>query len=391
MAVQLRPPDVSTFKVRTTFEDGLGVRVCAFDNPSGQLLETLCLRPTLTAAPSFEFALRERTATLANFRPESYSHVRRAEHVGGASGGLVVVSEHVAGARLSKVLDLAERHRVRIDFDSVLHLTRQLLRAVRLLHDVAPGVSHGALAPERLIVTPEGRFVVAEYVLGSALERVQFTRQRLWRDLHIAMPATVRAVRFDQRVGVTQIGAVALSLVLGRPLTVYEYPGQLDGLLNLALEASVPRDQEPRLPALRTWLSRAPQLDLRRSFPSAGSALVALDDVLTDQAGGGRAARRAPDTARPLRFFERVTARRLRTPNPEPGIPDLHVPARLCHRERSPRGPARGGGMLHSYIHGRSDSSHSRRSAHLGKRFRMRRTPGATGCHRRRHPLTARQ
>ena len=284
MAIQLRPPDVLAFKARTTFEDGLGVRVCAFDNASGQLLETLCLRPALIAAPSCEFALRERTATLASFRHESYSHVRRAEHVGGAAGGLVVVSDRVAGVRLSNVLDLAERHRVRIDFDSVLHLIRQLLWAVRLLHDVAPGVSHGALAPERLIVTPEGRLVVAEYVLGSALERVQFTRQRLWRDLHIAMPATVRAVRFDQRGDVTQIGAVASSLVLGRPLTVYEYPGKLDGLLNLALEASVPRDQEPRLPALQAWLSRALQLDLRRSFPSVGSALVALDDVLTDQA-----------------------------------------------------------------------------------------------------------
>ena len=76
MAIQLRPPDVSAFKARTTFEDGFGVRVCAFDNANGQLLETLCLRPALTAAPSFGFALRERTATLASFQHESYSHVR---------------------------------------------------------------------------------------------------------------------------------------------------------------------------------------------------------------------------------------------------------------------------------------------------------------------------
>ena len=284
MAIQYQPPDVSAFKARTTFEDGLGVRVCAFDRASGQLLETLCLRPALTAAPSFEFSLRERTARLANFRHEAYSQVRRAEHVGGLAGGLAVVSERVAGVRLSKILNLTEQHRVRIGFDSVLHLIRQLLRAVRSLHDAAPGVFHGALAPERLIVTPEGRLVVAEYVLGSALERLQFTRQRLWRDLPIAMPATARAVRFDQRGDVTQIGAVALSLVLGRPLTASEYPGQLEGLLHLALEASVPREQESRLPALRAWLRGALQLDLRRAFPSTGLAQAAFSEGLTDQA-----------------------------------------------------------------------------------------------------------
>ena len=40
------PPDVSRFRIRTrTFEDGLGVRVCAFDHAVGQLVEVLCLRP----------------------------------------------------------------------------------------------------------------------------------------------------------------------------------------------------------------------------------------------------------------------------------------------------------------------------------------------------------
>ena len=281
MAIELTPPDVSRFRTRTrTFEDGLGVRVCTFDHAVGQLVEVLCLRLALAAAPGFEFALRERTAALKGLRERSLSRVRRAERLSDPASSLAVTSEWVAGVRLSRVLDLAEQRRVGIDLDSAFYLIRQLLRAVRVLHGVAPEVAHGALAPERLIVTSEGRLVVAEYVLGSALQQLQFTRLRLWQDFHIAMPAAAGPVRFTQRGDVTQIGLVALSLVLGRQLTAYEYLDGLDGLLNLGLEASLSPDQRPRLPALRVWLRRALQLDLRWAFASARPAEIALEETL---------------------------------------------------------------------------------------------------------------
>src|SRR5688572_20449451 len=53
------------------FADGLGERVLAADASTGELLQVLRLRPELTAVPSFEFALRERTARLMNFRHRS--------------------------------------------------------------------------------------------------------------------------------------------------------------------------------------------------------------------------------------------------------------------------------------------------------------------------------
>ena len=70
-------------------------------------------------------------------------------------------------------MDLAEQQQVGIDLDSAFYLIQQRLRAVRALHGVDPEVAHGALAPERLIVTSEDRLVVAEYVLGSALQQSQ--------------------------------------------------------------------------------------------------------------------------------------------------------------------------------------------------------------------------
>ena len=70
--------------------------------------------------------------------------------------------------------------------------------------------------------------------------------------------------------------------MLGRQLTTYEYPDRLDGLLNQALEASLSPDQRPRLPALRLWLRRALQLDLRWAFASARPAEIALEETLLD-------------------------------------------------------------------------------------------------------------
>jgi hypothetical protein len=53
----------------------------------------------------------------------------------------------------------------------------------------------GALAVERLIVTPQARLVIAEHAFGPALEKLNFGRDRLWRDLRIVMPSRRIAAR----------------------------------------------------------------------------------------------------------------------------------------------------------------------------------------------------
>src|SRR5919202_6271872 len=90
------------------FCDGLGDRVVAADGATGELLQILRIRPALTAVPSFEFALRERAARLANFRHAYYARVRRIDRVQAPSVGLAVVSDHVDGTRLSDLLRVAE-------------------------------------------------------------------------------------------------------------------------------------------------------------------------------------------------------------------------------------------------------------------------------------------
>ena len=264
------------------FCDGLGERVVAADGATGELLQILRIRPALTAVPSFEFALRERAARLANFRHAYYARVRRIDRVAVPAPGLSIVSDHVEGTRLSDILRVAHERQLQLDINTALCMIRQLVPAVALLHENAREVAHGLIAPERLIVTPHARLVIVEHVLAAAVEQLQFGRDRLWQEFRIALPPSAGLPRFDHRADVTGIGLVALALVLGRPLEVHEFPNQIPQLLAEARERTALGDEQPLSAPLRDWLSRALQLDPRRAFSSAPEALAALEELVAD-------------------------------------------------------------------------------------------------------------
>jgi hypothetical protein len=265
------------------FVDGLGERVLAADATTGELLQVLRLRPELTAVPSFEFALRERTARLMNFRHAYYARVRRIDRLAGG-GGLAIVSDHVEGTRLSDLLRVAHERRLQLDTNAALCLIRQLVPAVSLLHENARDASHGLIAPERLIVTPHARLVIVEHVLGSGIEQLQFSRERLWHELRLSLPSSAGLARFDHRADVNGIGITALSLILGRPLAAEEVPHAVPQLLMQALERTAMGDERPLSNAFRNWLGRTLQLDVRRAFGSAPEALAALEEILASDA-----------------------------------------------------------------------------------------------------------
>src|SRR5439155_26077007 len=156
-----------------------------------------------------------------------------------------------------------------IELDAALCLVRQLVPAVAILHETARDASHGALGPERLVVTPTGRLVIVEYVLGSALEQLLFTRERYWTELRIALPRVAGLPRFDHLTDVTQVGVTALSLILGRTLRDDEYPGRVGDVVASAMATTANGETEALPAGLRSWLQRALQLDSRNSFPSA--------------------------------------------------------------------------------------------------------------------------
>jgi serine/threonine protein kinase len=263
---------------QVTFEDGLGQRLTSV-SVDGAPLEVLALRDELTANASFELALRDRVNRLAEFESEHYARVRAVERIGKGSR-LALISDRVQGVRLSEILSAAESRLLPVETDAALCLLRQLVHAISVLHDKAPELCHGAIGPERLIVTPAGRLMVVEYVLGSAIEQLRLSNKHYWQRLRVPLPRTLGMPHFDRRSDVTQIGATALALVIGRPLAEDEFPGRVGDMTGGALAVSADGGIEPLPLPLRVWLQRALQIDSRTPFGSALEAWADLDRVL---------------------------------------------------------------------------------------------------------------
>lgn len=262
------------------FEDGLGQRTRHAGAPGGPAVEVLRLRPSLATVPSFEFALRERAGRLAGFRHPSFVRVHGVERSSGDEPLLAVSSDAVPGMRLSAVLAGAQARRVPLDIYAALCLIRQLVPAVAMLHEAVRDVAHGTLAPERLFVTPQARLLIAEPVLGAAIEQLRLPCARYWRELRVAVPPGTVRPRLDARTDVLQMGVVALSLVLGRPLRDDEFPLRIGELVSSAWAVSPRGGFEPLPHGLRGWLARALQLDPHRAFPSPWDARLELDAIL---------------------------------------------------------------------------------------------------------------
>src|SRR5688572_32812583 len=139
---------------RPVFEDALGKRFHAV-GPGGEPLELLEVRDDLASAESFESTLRERVNELVAFQNTSYARVRGVLRL--PSGSLGVVSDRVPGVRLSSLLTAAKQQMLSVEINAALCVMRQLVPAVAMMHERMPGVGHGTIAPERIVITPTGR------------------------------------------------------------------------------------------------------------------------------------------------------------------------------------------------------------------------------------------
>ena len=261
------------------FEDGFGERRLAL-GVNGDQFEVLTLRDELTASAVVEAALRDRANRLADFQSEHFGRVRGVERAGKAVPRVMVVSDHVPGVRLSTILAAAETYMLPVEMHAALCLLRQLVHAVAVLHDKAPDVCHGAIGPERIIVTPNARLVLVEYVLGSAIEQLRYSNKQYWQGLHVPLPKTFGMPHLDRRTDVTQVGATALALILGRPLADEEYPAQISDMTANAVALSPDGALEPLPLPFKVWLQRALQIDSKTPFSSAPEAWAELDRVL---------------------------------------------------------------------------------------------------------------
>ncbi len=335
-AASIQPSSVVVFR------DGLGERRRVTDSTGRESLDLLCLNGEMVAVAAFETALRERAGRLTDFRHPSFCDLRGVERLSG--GTVAVVADAVPGSRIADLLAAAVEHHLTLDINAALCLIRQLVPAIEALHEHNRDIIHGAIGVERIVVTPRARLVVVDHTLGSALDQLHYSHQRYWKDLRVALPRSAGQPKFDARVDVTQIGVVALSLVLGRPLADDEYPAKLAELVGSAWAIGSSGDLEPLKPGLRAWLSRALQIDLRSAFGSVTEAGEELDRVLSADSDS------AAETASLQGFLARcetATTPRAHVPAPapvssSPSVPSASAPAPVAasaHVSYPPPGP----------------------------------------------------
>lgn len=258
------------------FEDGLGQRLAAQD-PFGEPIEQLRLCTDLAA---LEPAIRERIGRLINFRHARYVRLRGSERLPGPDKHVVIAYDAVQGARVAQLLDLAHSGGLRLDIDVALAIVRELLPAIAVLHD-SRNVTHGAIGPERLVLTPQGRLIIVDHGLGLALGKTGYSRRKFWQQLRVAVPPGSGKVVFDARTDVVQIGLVALALVLGRPIDRDEYPQDLGKLIDAARETSAKGQLRPLAPDLRAWLERSLPTEHKASFATVREAQQAFEALFS--------------------------------------------------------------------------------------------------------------
>jgi len=247
--------------------DGFGDRLLMFDNTDSEAMEILRFHADLVDTPGFEQVLHERVRRLSRLTQAAFPVIRAIERFE-TDGSLVLVSNYVPGKRLSALLTEA---RLGKGFHPafVTWVVSQVIQPLAVLqseHDAA----HGALTADRVVLTTDGRVRIVEHVLGSALEHLGRTPERLWREFGVVAPVNGGILRLDATSDVFQVGVLALSMLLARRVTPADLEHRLGFLLDQWSKAASPRGRLFGDP-LRLWLERALQVE-ERHYESAAEA-----------------------------------------------------------------------------------------------------------------------
>lgn len=244
-----------------SWSDPLGDRLLMFDNVTASGLELLRFRPDLGEAEGFEAALRARVADMAGLQIEGVAPARSVRWLGDREG-LALVSTHVTGRRLSEMLGEAR------GAGFAAELLRQLAPVLAAFHAHRPGLFHGTLTPARIVATASGQLVVTEAAVGGALAALQLPADHLRGVLGLP---TGPSGELGPAEDVTQLGFVALSLLIGRIVAADTPTDRLGRLLEQ--QAAMPWG--PGYVHVHAWLERALNLSTPFSSSEEASAVVA--------------------------------------------------------------------------------------------------------------------
>lgn len=330
-------PDRSSSVSTAGYEDGLGRRSVRFNREVGGMLECLRLRAQFLA---FEPALRSRAAEIASLDDERFARVRDFER---DASGLSVISELVTGHRLIDLLETRHADDTAVSgLDAAFGFLLQAMPALAELH--ATSITHGAVAPGRIIITPNSQVVLLDSIYGAVLQRLNLNRRTLWTSLGVMAAPVDSTPVIDPCTDVAQMALCGLLLAAGRPLTGTAHISALGPLVREVAELAeiragadfaegVGRFFEATLPAESRRASIAAEVaaaEIRRlvSHIGEGASLNALAELVCFEA--------APKPVAPQRAVSSPAAP-ARVPTPAPIV--VVAPAMMAASEVEPPAP----------------------------------------------------
>jgi PEGA domain-containing protein len=298
--------------------DGFGDRLLMFDNTDAVSLELLRFRRELAVTPGFDNALREGVERLSRFRHAAFAEIRAVVYLN--EHDLTLVSVHMPGQRLSELP--TGKLRKGLHPAIVTWIIREITPALAALHSSGPAAAHGALSADRIVFTPEGRLCLVEHPLGAALQRLGQSPAALWHEFGLLTIGDERGLaRFDARNDVVQLGTVALSMLLGRSITLTDVQCNLPALLE-EFSAMAAASPSAFAAPLRVWLEHALQLS-PHPYRSAADAQEGLKELPASSVSPGAIAvatagflEAFPQQAREGDLAEHASAARLEVARP---------------------------------------------------------------------------
>ena len=253
---------------------GLGTTRTADDSRWGAV-EILELIPALSTMAA-ERAIRSRAAAFAESgMAASAGPIAPVLDIRRVHDAVSVFTPHPDGVSILELLRSMEQGTLELNDEAILDIAGAVMRAVAWLHERPGSLAHGALSPAHVVLGREGAIVTTNAVFATALETLQWNRERFWRECGLTLPAAATPPQFDQRADVVEMGGVVLAILLRRPLRVDDYTR----LPELVIEATA---RLPMASAVRAWLHQTLHLHTKLTFASAVEAWPVLAAALND-------------------------------------------------------------------------------------------------------------
>jgi hypothetical protein len=238
------------------------------------------VRPELGAFEAALGAQIDRVSALADSRFARARDVDRDR----VTGQVVVVSDYVAGQRLSDLLETARERGVFPDISAALQTTSELLLAMASF-SAGLKATHGVIAPARVVITDSGDVVLTDYLFGPVLARLRFSAARLWKEFDIAPGPSA----FDEAADLRQIALILVAVSLGRPIGRDEYPEQAHALVSEVCEVALITGGEKLANATQGWLDRALGYNGAGAFDTLAQACSGFAKVMSCGPAASRA------------------------------------------------------------------------------------------------------